>query len=234
MNSFLKPSLNWLLAFVPAAVVLRVWPQFGNETALFICSCFGIVPLAGWMGRATEELAEHLGHGVGGLLNATFGNAAELIIALMALSKGLTGVVKASITGSIIGNVLLVMGASILGGGIRFPEQRFNRTAARASATTLTLAAVALTIPTVFHVTAAGGIDKWSQATEHKLSLAIAIVLFLTYACVLGFELVTHKQIYSLDTQDGSEVRKAGTGWSVSKSLFVLIVATSLVALISA
>jgi hypothetical protein len=82
--------------------VLRIWPQFGNETALFICSCFAVIPLAGWMGRATEELAEHLGHGIGGLLNATFGNAAELIIALLALSKGLTGVVKASITGSII------------------------------------------------------------------------------------------------------------------------------------
>src|SRR5215475_10530368 len=114
MRSFLKPSINWLLVFVPVAVLLRVNPQFGNETALFICSCFAIVPLAGWMGRATAELAEHLGHGVGGLLNATFGSAAELIIALMALSKGLPGVVKASIAGSIIGNVLLVMGASIL------------------------------------------------------------------------------------------------------------------------
>jgi Ca2+:H+ antiporter len=108
------------------------------------------------MGHATEELAEHLGHGVGGLLNATFGNAAELIIALIALSKGLTGVVKASITGSIIGNVLLVMGASILAGGMKFREQRFNKTAARTSTTTLTLAAVALAIPTVFHVTATG------------------------------------------------------------------------------
>jgi Ca2+:H+ antiporter len=232
-KSVLKPSLNWLLVFVPVAVVFRISPQLGNQTALFICSCLGVVPLAGWMGRATEELAEHLGHGVGGLLNATFGNAAELIIALMALSKGLTGVVKASITGSIIGNILLVMGASILGGGIRFPEQRFNKTAARASATTLTLAAVALTIPTVFHVTASGRSGEWSQATEQKLSLAIAAVLFVTYACVLGFELVTHKQLYSLDTQDGGEVRKVGTGWSVSKSLFVLIVATSLVALMS-
>jgi len=208
MNSFLKPSLNWLTAFVPAAVVLRVWPQFGNETALFICSCFGIVPLAGWMGRATEELAEHLGHGVGGLLNATFGNAAELIIALMALSKGLTGVVKASITGSIIGNVLLVMGASILAGGTKFREQRFNKTAARTSTTTLTLAAVALAIPTVFHVTAAGYAGGWSQATEHKLSLAIAVVLFVTYACLLGFELVTHKQLYAGDPQDDGEDRK--------------------------
>ena len=99
------------------------------------------------MGRATEELAEHLGHGVGGLLNATFGSAAELIIALMALSKGLPGVVKASIAGSIIGNVLLVMGASILAGGMKFREQHFNRTAARTSTKTLTLATVALACP---------------------------------------------------------------------------------------
>jgi Ca2+:H+ antiporter len=230
MKSLLKPSLNWLLVFVPVAVVLRIWPQFGNETALFVCSCFAIVPLAGWMGRATEELAEHLGHGIGGLLNATFGNAAELIIALMAISKGLIGVVKASITGSIIGNVLLVMGVSILAGGIKFKEQRFNKTAARTSTTTLTLAAVALAIPTVFHVTAAGG---WSQATEHKLSLAIAVVLFLTYACLLGFELVTHKQLYVGDPQNNGEGRKEAGSWSVSKSLLVLIVATSLVALMS-
>src|SRR6516162_4093237 len=163
MRSFLKPSINWLLVFVPLAVVLRFWPQFGNETGLFICSCFAVIPLAGWMGRATEELAERLGHGVGGLLNATFGNAAELIIALIALSKGLTGVVKASITGSIIGNVLLVFGASILAGGIKFREQRFNKTAARTSTTTLTLAAIALAIPTVFHVTAGGHPGGWSQ-----------------------------------------------------------------------
>src|ERR1700747_203610 len=142
MRSFLKPSINWLLVFVPVAIVLRIWPQFGNETALFICSCFAVIPLAGWMGRATEELAEHLGHGVGGLLNATFGNAAELIIALMALSKGLTGVVKASITGSIIGNVLLVFGVSILAGGMKHPEQHFNRTAVQTSPTSLMLAAI--------------------------------------------------------------------------------------------
>jgi Ca2+:H+ antiporter len=233
MKSLLKPSLNWLLVFVPVAVVLRIWPQLGSETALFICSCLAVVPLAGWMGRATEELAEHLGHGIGGLLNATFGNAAELIIALMALSKGLTGVVKASITGSIIGNVLLVMGVSILAGGMKFREQRFNKTAARTSTTTLTLAAVALAIPTVFHVTAAGHSGGWNQITAQKLSLAIAIVLFVTYACMLGFELITHKQLYAGDPQVGGQGRKEVRGWSVSKSLLVLIVATSLVALMS-
>ena len=233
MKSLLKPSLDWLLVFVPVAVVLRIWPQFGNETALFICSCVAVVPLAGWMGRATEELAERLGHGIGGLLNATFGNAAELIIALMALSKGLTGVVKASITGSIIGNVLLVFGASVLAGGIKFREQCFNNTAARTSTTTLTLAAVALAIPTVFHVTAARHAGGWSQATEYKLSLGIAVVLFVTYACLLSFELVTHKQLYVGDPQDDGEDRKEAPRWSVSKSVFVLIVATSLVALMS-
>ena len=232
-KSLLKPSLNWLLVFVPVAVALRIWPKLGNETTLFICSCLAVVPLAGWMGRATEELAEHLGHGIGGLLNATFGNAAELIIALMALSKGLTGVVKASITGSIIGNVLLVMGVSILGGGIKFSEQRFNKTAARASATTLTLAAVALTIPTVFHVTTAGRSGALNHLTAQKLSLAIAVVLFVTYACVLGFELITHKQLYSVDPQEGEASHEERNGWSVPKSLLVLIFATSLIALMS-
>jgi len=233
MKSLLKPSLNWLLVFVPVAVVLRIWPQFGNETALFICSCLAVVPLAGCMGRATEELAEHLGQGIGGLLNATFGNAAELIIALVALSKGLTGVVKASITGSIIGNILLVMGVSILAGGMRYREQRFNRTAARTSTTTLTLAAVALAIPTVFHVTAAGHSGDWSQATEHKLSLAIAIVLFVTYACMLAFELITHRQLYAGEPENKSEGQKEAPAWSVPRSLIVLIVATALVALMS-
>jgi Ca2+:H+ antiporter len=234
LKRLLKPSLNWLLVFVPVAATLRIWPKLGNETALFICSCLAVVPLAGWMGRATEELAEHLGQGIGGLLNATFGNAAELIIALMALSKGLTGVVKASITGSIIGNILLVMGASILGGGLKFPVQRFNKTAARASATTLTLASVALTIPTVFHMTVAGRSGAWNRRTEQELSLAIAVVLFATYACVLGFELITHKQLYAGASRDGGADRnEAVSGWSVSKSLLILIVATGLVALMS-
>ena len=104
-----------------------------QPTALFICSAIAIIPVAGWMGRATEALASRMGEGVGGLLNATFGNAAELIIAVIALSKGLTGVVKASITGSIIGNILLVLGLSILCGGTKYREQNFNRTGARTS-----------------------------------------------------------------------------------------------------
>src|SRR5947208_16971173 len=124
-RSWFRPSLDWLLLFIPAALALRFIPSLHNDTALFVCSCLAIIPVAGWMGKATERLAAHLGQGVGGLLNATFGNAAELIIALIALSKGLTTVVKASITGSIIGNLLLVFGFAAFAGGLKRQHQRF-------------------------------------------------------------------------------------------------------------
>jgi Ca2+:H+ antiporter len=175
-----KPSANFLLIFVPIAILLRFWPN-PHPTALFICSAIAIIPLAGWMGRSTEALAGRMGEGVGGLLNATFGNAAELIIAAIALAKGLTGVVKASIAGSIIGNILLVLGLSIVSGGIKYKEQKFNKTGARTSAISLSLAAIALIIPTVFHMTSERSPGGWSPAMEHQLSLAIAVVLFLTY-----------------------------------------------------
>ena len=109
--------MNWLLLFVPVAIVLEFLSP-DRYLLIFVTSCLAILPLAGWMGRATEQLAERLGEGVGGLLNATFGNAAELIIALAALHAGLHDVVKASIIGSIVGNILLVLGAAILAGGL--------------------------------------------------------------------------------------------------------------------
>lgn len=244
----MRPRLDWLLIFVPVAIALRFVPALENPTALFVVSCLAIIPLAGWMGRATEHLAEHLGQGVGGLLNATFGNAAELIIALFALSKGLTGVVKASITGSIIGNILLVLGLSFLAGGVKFRRQEFNRVAAGVSATALTLAAIALVIPTVFHQAAAavpvaqGG---WTPAKEQGLSLAIAIVLFLTYALTLVFSLVTHRELFGADEskdvacEAGAELTRmeaeegAHAPWTVGKSVGILLLATAFVALIS-
>ena len=138
--------MNWLLLFVPITIGLEVLsPE--RYLLIFAASCLAILPLAGWMGRATEQLAERLGEGVGGLLNATFGNAAELIIALAALRAGLYDVVKASIAGSIIGNILLVLGAAMLAGGLRRPEQHFNPAGARSQATMLTLAAIALIVP---------------------------------------------------------------------------------------
>lgn len=257
-SSWLKPRLDWLLIFVPIAIAMRFVPGLDNPTWLFIASCLAIIPLAGWMGRATEHLAEHLGQGVGGLLNATFGNAAELIIALFALAKGLDGVVKASITGSIIGNILLVLGLSFVAGGVKFKRQVFNRTAASVSATALTLGGIALVIPTIFHQVAAqvpvaqGG---WTPAKEQTLSLAIAIVLFVTYGFTLFFSLVTHRQLYTGDAapdeaterdvlgenvagknaaaQVGHEHEEHGEHWSKGKSVLVLFIATAFVALVS-
>jgi Ca2+:H+ antiporter len=246
-SSWFKPSLDWLLIFVPVAILLRFVPGWDNPTALFIVSCIAIIPLAGWMGHATEHLAERMGQGIGGLLNATFGNAAELIIALFALSKGLEGVVKASITGSIIGNILLVLGLSFLAGGVKFERQTFNRTAASVSATALTLGAVALLIPTIFHIIAAqvpvaqGG---WTPDKEQNLSLAIAIVLIATYGLILLFSLVTHKQLFVGEQEQGAaaavgaeldaiEVERHHEPWSIKRAVLTLLTATAFVALIS-
>jgi Ca2+:H+ antiporter len=226
----MKPSLNWLLILVPAALVLRFWPGASNPTALFICSAIAIVPVAGWIGRATEALAARVGEGLGGLLNATFGNAAELIIASIALLQGHIGVVKASITGSIIGNILLVLGLSALLGGMKHKEQRFNQTGARTSAISLSLAAIALIIPTIFHMSSDTTPSGWSPGVESRLSLGIAIVLFLTYICMLAFSLKTHKHFF-VSAEDALEEK--GDHWSRGKAIVILAVATAVVAMLS-
>src|SRR4051812_13834705 len=144
------------------------------------------MPLAGYIGHATDHLAARLGGGIGGLLNATFGNIAELIIGTFALRRGLTDLVKASITGSILGNVLLVFGAAALVGGARHHTQRFNRTAAGVGTTMLLLSAIGLVVPAVFHRLANRDYDR-----ELQLDTEIAVVLFLTYAAGLLFTLRT-------------------------------------------
>lgn len=227
-----KPSIDWLLVFSPVALILHYWPGLHYDAAVFVCAGLAIIPLAGLMGRATEHLAEHMGPGIGGLLNATFGNAAEFIIAIMALKKGLIGVVKASITGSIIGNILLVLGLSVLAGGMKFSHQKFNRTAIQTSTTSLLLASIGLLIPTVFHFVAASHPGGWSPRLEQQLSTAIAIVLLVTYLCTLFFSLFTHKQLFAGHDQEQSETSDAGK-WSTARSLLVLIVATAMVAWLS-
>lgn len=181
------------------------------------------------MGKATEHLAKRLGAGPGGLLNASFGNAAELIIALMALRKGLYDVVKASITGSIIGNVLLVLGLSVLVGGLKFERQTFNRTAACMGATLLTLSAIGLVVPAIFHIVTIGaGINH-----EQELSLEIAIVLFATYLLSLVFALRTHKHLYAGDGIHSADEVAVAESWSKTKAVLVLLVSTAFIALMS-
>jgi Ca2+:H+ antiporter len=232
----MKPSLDWLLIFVPASVAIRLWPG-EHAVPLFVCSLLAIVPLAGRIGQATEALAADLGHGVGALLNASFGNAAELIIALFALSKNLTDIVKASITGSIIGNVLLVLGVSMFAGGLRHPVQRFNTTAVRSSTTSLMLAAIALLVPTVFHQTAALHTPGWSPRTEQNLSLAIAIVLCISYAGTLVFTLMTHSELFTggetSESRPGTKARGRRGGERRGRAAAALLAATASIALMS-
>src|SRR5687767_14975624 len=193
-SSYLTP-LNLMMLAVPVAAVVKFGG--GSGSWVFAAAGLAIIPLAGYMGKATEALAERLGPAAGGLLNATFGNAAELIIALIVLSRGpeLFPLVKATVTGSIIGNLLLVLGLAILAGGIRFREQRFNRTNAGVGATLLAIAAAALIIPTLFFYLYPGGPGEAGARTLVNLSEEIAVVLVVIYGLSLLFTLRTHRHL---------------------------------------
>jgi Ca2+:H+ antiporter len=223
----LRPSLDWLLVFVPGAIVLDfLAPE--RHTLIFVAACVAVIPLAGWLGKATEHLAERTTEGIGGLLNATFGNAAELIIALFALRSGLTEVVKASITGSIIGNILLVLGAAFLAGGVRHKEQDFNVAGARVQATMLTLASIALIMPAVFHHLVG------ASRAERTLSLELSGVLIVTYGLLLVFSLHTHKQLFTGTAAAAARVEEERHGsWSLRRSLGTLIGAAALIGWVS-
>ncbi|HMK41617.1 MAG TPA: calcium/proton exchanger [Methyloceanibacter sp.] len=209
--------MTWLLVFFPIAIALEfLAPE--RPLLIFIASSLAILPLAGWMGRATEQLADRMGEGVGGLLNATFGNAAELIIALAALHAGLQDVVKASIAGSIVGNVLLVLGGAMLAGGLGRSEQHFNAAGARAQATMLLLAAIALVLPAAFQVA-----ENTSAQSLIRLSVSISIVLLVVYALYLVFALVTHSALFT----GAYHEEEKGTGVPVGRSAAVLAGATA-------
>lgn len=227
---------RFLLVFLPLAILAQAlhW----SPLLTFFLAGLAIIPLAGEIGRSTERLAGLLGAGAGGLLNATFGNAAELIIALTALHRGLYGVVKASLTGSIIGNVLLVLGGAMLVGGLRRERQRFDRSAAAASSTLLALAAVGLVVPAIFHsvaqtaVTTAQVTPAEGAGLEHGLSLQIAIVLFLAYLLNLVFSLGTHRHLYAGSRPDHHEERPPGRR-GVARAVITLAIATALTAWMS-
>ncbi|MGK7915345.1 MAG: calcium/proton exchanger [Prochloraceae cyanobacterium] len=197
-----------LLIFIPISIA-AYFLDWG-PTVVFITSALAIVPLAAFMGTATEEIAVVLGPNVGGLLNATFGNATELILALIALKKGLIEVVKATITGSIIGNLLLVMGFAMLLGGLRYKEQKFQPTAARLNASSMNLAVVALLVPTAVEYSSTG----IGQTTLQQLSVAVAVVLIFVYALTLLFSMKTHAYLYDIsviESETGSQPENGET-----------------------
>jgi Ca2+:H+ antiporter len=230
----LKNILSILLLFIPISVIGHFFLHL-SDPIVFITAGLAIIPLAAWMGTATEEIAVVLGPSLGGLLNATFGNATELIIALIALNAGLIDVVKSSIVGSIVGNLLLVMGLSMFLGGLRFKEQEFQPIVARVNAASMNLAVIAILVPTAVNYTSSG----ISEPIIQKLSVAVAVVLILVYALTLLFSMKTHTYLYDvglaeMSPEDLADVNLADDGeHAVNLPLWigVLLGCTLLVAL---
>jgi Ca2+:H+ antiporter len=230
LRRFLLSGDGWpymLVPFIPVAIALEL--AHVGATAIFLCAAAGVIPTAALMGRATEELAHRSGPGIGGFLNVTFGNAPELIIAFFALREGLHEVVKASLIGSILGNILLVMGAAMLLGGLRRDRQYFDRTAANAQSTMLLLASVALLMPAIFELVSGNGLpNPTDEAAEgssdiEALSAGVAVVLLLSYAAGLFFSLKTHRDLFN--PEHGEEDHVGASAWTVRRSVTLLAIA---------
>ncbi len=210
-----------LLVFVP--IVIGASLLHASPLLIFFLSAGAIIPLAKFIGEATEELSVYTGSALGGLLNATFGNATELLIGIFALKAGLIEVVKASITGSIISNLLLVSGAAMLAGGFKHTSQKFNRLGASTSSATLLLASAALIIPAIFLLTA----PEVGAPLVNELSVFVSIFMLIVYVTSLLFALRTHKHLYT------EEVGELEAKWSKNKSMLILFLATVMVAWMS-
>lgn len=210
--------MKYLLLFVPISIGLRLIKI--DSELLFISSALAIVPLAMYVARSTSEVAKHVGPAIGGFLNVTFGNATEIIISLFAIMDGLLSFVKAVITGSIVSNILLLLGLAFILGGLKFKRQKFNDLLAATNSAMLNLAVSAMLIPAVFHFAS----PNIKEDVLGRLSLGVAAVLFLTYIFSLLFTLGTHKGLL------GGGVRKRDWKWSLKKAVLVLAVSTGLVA----
>ena len=229
LRRFLFSGSGWpyvLVPFIPIAIALEL--AHASASIVFVASALGVIPTAALMGRATEELAARSGPGIGGFLNVTFGNAPELIIALFALHEGLQEVVKASLVGSILGNVLLVMGMAMLVGGRNRERQFFERTAANTQSLMLLLACVALIMPAIFELVIGGSLPKPTAQAKHfphdleAMSVGVAVVLLATYVAGLIFSLRTHKDLFNPEHGEDDHV---GEPWSVRTSVIALAIA---------
>ncbi|NOU68270.1 calcium/proton exchanger [Paenibacillus sp. LMG 31461] len=210
--------IGLLVSFIAAGIVHYTHQ---NTTLQFVIACIAIVFVAGFLGKATESVAHYAGDRMGGFLNATFGNAAELIIAFFLVKDGLFEVVKASLTGAIIGNLLLVLGLSIFAGGLKFKEQSFNVKLASHNSSLMILGVVALFIPALFS-------RGLTTDETSSMSMIVAIILIVAYLLWLLFSMVTHKSVLSDEAIEHGEAP-----WSKGTSILFLIVATAMVAFTS-
>lgn len=213
------------MAFVGVPLVIIGAFLHWSDITMFILCCLAIIALSGYIGRATESLAIVSGPRVGGLLNATFGNAVELIISIFTLKAGLVGIVLASLTGSVLGNLLLVLGLSFFAGGIKFKRQRFSLHDARYNSGLLIFAViVAFVIPEVFSM-------SMDPKTTFNLSIGISIILIAIYIAGLFFKLVTHRGVFSSSDAPIEETEEPE--WAKGRAILVLLIATVAVAFVS-
>ena len=219
----LRPSLDWLLVLVPVSIGLEL--ADGNELLIFLTSAGAILPLAGLIGRATEQLALHTGPRIGGLVNATFGNVTELVIAFFLILEDKTEIVKASLTGSILGNLLLVLGLSFLAGGLKHEEQTYNARSASIHATSLVLAVTALLMPALFALSQVGESSQQIILEREVVSGTVSAVLIALYVAALVFTLVTHEHLFR------TPLAEEHPSWSRGKAIGVLLASTAVVAL---
>jgi Ca2+:H+ antiporter len=229
MSLSLKPSINWLLAFIPISVALEL--AHVPAPVLFFSAALAIVPIAGLIVRSTEQLATRTGDAIGGLLNATFGNAPELIIALVALKAGYFDMVRASIIGAILANLMLAMGAAFLLGGLRHHTQEYNAGAARLYSSMMLISAVSLGVPSAFNrfLSPEGTIRE-----EKIVNIGTAIVLLIAYGLYLVFLLKTHPDFFkSVAGKKGEDHEHEGPQWSVARAVGSLVGASVLAAWMS-
>jgi Ca2+:H+ antiporter len=207
-----------LLIFAPIAAGLEF--VHADHLVLFVISAIALIPLAKLIGDSTEHLSTHYGPTAGSLLNVTFGNAAEIIIAVTAISAGLLDLVKASITGAIIGNILLILGLSIVAGGFRYKEQSFSRENIGVQSSMLFLAIIGLAVPTILATTILSPSENQGQV--QLLSDALAIILLIVYILGIVFTFITHKHLFTpLETSEDMQ-ESHGTHWSKKKSFLLL------------
>ena len=221
--------LALLLLFVPAAIAAE--QMHASPVIVFVLSALAIVPLSGFLGKATEELSTYAGPTLGGLLNATLGNLAELIIAVLALRAGLVDLVKASITGSILGNLLLVLGAAQLAGGLRHKVQRFSIALAGLSISLLVVSVIGLVIPAVFLATH----PDPTHLLTRKVSVGVAGLLIVGYLLSLVYSMGTHRSVFGEGAEVANESHGAdhGARWSLGRSVGTLAVSAGVIGWLS-
>ncbi len=226
MKKWLSPALLIVTFALSAIAHYTHW----NAIAQFLICAISVVFVAGFLGRATESVAHYAGQRLGGFLNATFGNAAELIIAIFLVKEGLYDMVKASLTGSIIGNLLLVLGASLFAGGLKYKVQNFNISLAGLSGSLMIVAVIALFVPAVFLNT-----HVITDSESDTLSLIVAGTLIVAYIAWLIFSMITHKDyLADVTEQEDQELpHEHAPVWSRSKSIAYLVLATVMVAFVS-